>query len=117
MAIGMMVPSLLLQEEGIYVYKKYSFDDAKKRFRDIDFSPIDEATLIMRNWYVPNLVKIIPPRLLLVLPYYISSRAVSFVRRFSTHKKPREKPETVARITKSFYELYANMNDKYGKSI
>ena len=116
LAIGMMIPSLVLQGEGIYLYKKYSCDEAKKRFKDIDFSAIDEATLIRYKWSVPNLVKVIPLQLLLALPYFLSSRIVSLVRKFSTRKKPIEKPEVVSNLTKSFFELYAYIENKYAQN-
>ena len=48
-----LFPSLYLQSKGILLYKKFSFDIARKDFGIKDWKVIDEVSSIRRNWRGP----------------------------------------------------------------
>ncbi|MHA1751333.1 MAG: hypothetical protein ACTSYZ_03100 [Candidatus Helarchaeota archaeon] len=68
----MLWPSLLLQSKNIYIYKKFSFQRAKREFPQIDFKIVDWATEIMKNWSRPNILKYYPNFFFMFLPFYFN---------------------------------------------
>ena len=48
-----LFPTLYLQAKGIHVYKKFSFDIARKDFDDELWEPIDAVTAIRKEWKSP----------------------------------------------------------------
>ena len=49
-----LFPAMYLQAKGINVYKKFSFDLAKKEFDKRIWSPIDKISSIRKKWRIPN---------------------------------------------------------------
>jgi len=71
-----LFPTIYLQAKGINVYKKFSFDLAKKDFPEKLWEPIAKAGQIRKNW---RQVKVLPfvkafGRLNPLLSYYLNSK-------------------------------------------
>ena len=71
-----LLPSLLLQIKGIYLYKKSSFARVKKEFPQIDFSIIDAATKIRQDWPTSNLIKYYPNIFWRILPFWFNKSVI-----------------------------------------
>lgn len=50
-----LFPIIYLQSKGVHVYKKFSFDKAKKDFSDKEWEPIEMVTKIRNNWKIPKI--------------------------------------------------------------
>jgi hypothetical protein len=54
-----LFPTMYLQAKGIHVYKKFSFDLAKKDFDKDLWSPIDTVSNIRKKWRTPNKIPLV----------------------------------------------------------
>mgnify|MGYP001559612444 FL=1 len=54
-----LFPTMYLQAKGINVYKKFSFDLAKKEFNKRLWRPIDTISSIRKKWKTPNKIPLI----------------------------------------------------------
>lgn len=102
---AMLWPSLLLQAKNIFIYKKYSFSKAKNEFKNLDFSPIDEASSIMREWKNANFLKYYPNIFLNLLPYRLNQKMVYLYRHLARSCRPSETAERIEKLTREFLTM------------
>lgn len=105
LSMMMLWPSLILQAKDIFVYKKYSFELAKKEFSTLDFLVIDEATKIMRQWRKINLLRFYPNAFFSFLPYIFNRKIIGLHRKFSMRARPKESMTEIKKITDNFINL------------
>lgn len=101
-----LLPSLVLQTKGIYVYKRDSFLESRQFFTDLENDLLQKATNIMREWRVANFVRYLPASFVLGLPQRLSRIIVKAFRLPSLRSSPDEGPAEIAEFTKKFYSLY-----------
>ena len=63
----MLMPALYLQARGIYIYKKFSFEKARKDFPKKVWNIINQATKIRANW---RIISILPKWVRELLKFY-----------------------------------------------
>lgn len=95
----MLWPCLMLQAKGISVYKKYSFEKSKQEFPSLDFSLVDEATAIMRDWFRPNVLRYYPNFLFTFLPFRLNQTIVNQYRNYLNRRSIQQTAEEVERFT------------------
>lgn len=83
----LLSPSFLLQSKGIYVYKKFSFDIAKREFPQLDFEIVDWASKIRKSWRTPNILKYYPYVLWKFLPVLFNIIFIHLYTRLIRRKK------------------------------
>lgn len=106
----MLWPTLMLQAKGINVYKRDSFDLAKEKFSQIDFSLVDQATKIMKEWSRLNWLKYYPNFLFVIFPFRFNQIIINQHRRY-LNRKIKESPREVIRFSRkalSFFEQSIN---------
>jgi hypothetical protein len=54
-----LFPVMYLQAKGILIYKKFSFDLAKKDFDKRLWNPVDAVSSIRKKWKTPNKISLI----------------------------------------------------------
>ena len=54
-----LFPAIYLQAKGILIYKKFSFDLAKKDFDKRLWNPVDAVSSIRKKWKTPNKISLI----------------------------------------------------------
>ncbi|PIR53280.1 hypothetical protein COU76_01965 [Candidatus Peregrinibacteria bacterium CG10_big_fil_rev_8_21_14_0_10_49_10] len=103
LACALLLPALALQAKGEFVYKRESFTLAKERFPDLDWSCIDEASAIRRDWRAHSLMQRTPVLWVLqgLIPRSLFKKLLFPV----CHRQPRQSPEDIARLTRAFLEL------------
>lgn len=106
LAHAFLLPSLLLQTKGVYVYKKESFDLLPQFFPGIDQRPLKEAADLMKKWKVRNLVRYLPPWLVTALPYRLSRIIVEAARKPALGMSPTTTRRDREWLTKEFLRLY-----------
>lgn len=93
-------PSFLLQAKGIVIYKKYSFERVKKEFSKIDFSIVDQATQIRKNWRQVNLLRYYPNFLFLVFPFRLNQIIINRHRKY-LNRRPKQTQEEIKVFTQN----------------
>lgn len=110
LAHAFLLPSLMLQAKGVYVYKKESFVKFQQLFADCDIGPLNRATVIMKNWRVSNFVKYLPVGLIMSLPYGVSGKIVAMVRKPSRSMRPAQSSTEIERLTRDFLRLSESLH-------
>jgi len=82
-----LLPSLLLQTKGIYLYKKFSFARVKGEFPQLDFKVIDQATKIRKKWQSPNLIRYYPNIFWRILPAQFNKTVIYLYVRLLKRRK------------------------------
>lgn len=101
----MLLPSLLLQAKGIYLYKKDSFGKAKRVFPELDFSVVEQATNLMKNWSRPNLLKYYPNLFFDILPQRLNQAIINRYRKSLMELPIRQSREQIKKITQEALNL------------
>ncbi len=111
LAFIMMWPSFMLQAENLYLYKKYSFEKAKEKFPSINFSVVDGATSIMKNWKRFNLLRCYPNVLINLLPYGINEKLIYLFRHLARSQSPEQSNDQIKAITEDALKLMESSLD------
>jgi len=88
-----LLPSLLLQNRGIYLYKKDSFERAREEFPMLDFNIIDKAAKLRKDWHTLNIIQYYPNLFWRFLPNIIN-RLIIYLYVFCVKKCPIKKLNT-----------------------
>ena len=96
----MLWPSFMLQSKNIYVYKKYSFERAKKEFFQIDFSIVDQATQIIKGWSRNNILKYYPDFLFNFFPFRLNQIIFNQYKKYLNNKSLQQTSKEVKIFTK-----------------
>jgi len=103
----MLWPILMLQERGIEIYKRDSFDKARKEFPETDFSVVDKATEKMKKWKRINLLKYYPNFLFTLMPFRFNQIIIHRHRKyFNKYAKDNEIENINAKALKLFKEIF-----------
>ena len=103
----MLWPTLMLQEKGIEIYKRDSFNRARKEFPETDFSIVDKATEKMKKWKRINLLKYYPNFLFTLMPFRFNQIIVHRHRKYlNKYTKDNEIKNINTKALKLFKEIF-----------
>lgn len=101
----MLWPSFLLQAQNLYLYKRHSFEKAKEKFSSVNFSVVDGATLVMKNWKRFNLLRYYPNALINLLPYGVNEKLIYLFRHLARSQSPEQSKDLIKSITEDALKL------------
>jgi hypothetical protein len=105
--VGLLIlPALMLQMRGEPIYKKFSFDGARRVFPDFDFNLVSWASKKRSDWVLFNLLKFYPNRFFNLLPSILNNYLINKYRFYLMRFKKTTHLEEVENFTKKALNLY-----------